>query len=104
MTLRLGAERSAHLQMREPGKLGPELQHTHGARRDLTKRLSNKGDLHNYLRRFANLSSFWFLVQAALARSLATMRTDFALVLTAALLFDTFGVSFRFCLITSYSV
>ncbi|KAI4823620.1 hypothetical protein KUCAC02_012198 [Chaenocephalus aceratus] len=30
-------------------------------------------------------------LKAALARSLATMRTDFALVLTAALLVDTFG-------------
>lgn len=34
------------------------------------------------------------LVQAALTRSLATMRTDFALVLTAALLLDTFWVRF----------
>lgn len=74
---------------------GNSEQSCSSARRDIANSPSKReGGYHNYWRRFRNLPYLWFLslVQAALTRSLATMRTDFALLLTAALLLDTFWV------------
>lgn len=93
--LRLDAERSAHLQLGEPRKVGAKLQRTHGERggsdpaaRPRRRELqSNPGEESRAC--------------PAPASALgppgppATMRADFALVLTAVLLLDAFWVRFR---------
>lgn len=100
----LDAERSAHLQLGAPGKVGAKPQRTHGERGG-TYPAARPKDGNYAPTRGKNPEPAQPLplpLPSPPPGSLATMRSDFALVLTAALLLDAFWVRFLFSAVSFF--